>query len=246
MSPDARHLALALALVCSAPASMASDTLVADLERRLARSGVEAVNAHLVAHWSSAMLPLHRQTAACQRPAVSLTVRLSRGHPARAAAAHGDALRAAAGRCAGYVLALLTAVEVPRLCTSMASWGPATAARELRRRIADIDADGQLRASPRGQACRAAYHPELHNTPLAVRPTRAPARPASPACRSRFKALTPRRRSAAPAHRRGAPTRSACAPSGAARRAHTAIPPASGAPDRRARASSPAARRPRR
>jgi hypothetical protein len=179
--PRARRLALALALVlaCSASAASSSDKLVADLERRLARSGVEAVNAHLVAHWSSAMVPLHRQTAACQRPAVSLTVRLSRGHHARAAGAHGDALRAAAGHCAGYVLALLTPVEVPRLCTSVSSWGPATAARELRRRIADIDADAQLRASPRGQACRAAYHHELHNTRVAVRRAAAPARPAS-------------------------------------------------------------------
>ena len=114
---------------------------------------------------------------------MNLTVRLSRGRHARAAGAHGDALRTAAGRCAGYVLALLTTVEVPRLCTSMSSWGPATAARELRRRIADIDADAQLRDSPRGQACRAAYHHELHNARVAVcrprRPRRRPHRPAS-------------------------------------------------------------------
>ena len=177
--PRVRRLALVLALVCSASGALAADTLVSDLERRLARSGVEAVNAHLVARWSSLMVPLHRQTVACQRPAVSLTVRLSRGHHARAAGAHGDALRGAAGRCAGYVLALLTPVEVPRLCTSVSSWGPATAARELRRRIADIDADAQLRASPRGQACRAAFHHELHNTRVAVRRAAAPARPAS-------------------------------------------------------------------
>jgi hypothetical protein len=179
MSRCSRRLAFAIALLCFVPAAPASDALVADLERRLASSGVEAVNAHLVAHWSSAMLPLHRQTAACQRPAVRLTVRLSRGHHARAAGAHGDALRMAAGRCAGHVLALLTPVEVPRLCTSVSSWGPATAARELRRRIADIDADAQLRASSRGQACRAAYHHELHNTRVAVRRAPAPARPAS-------------------------------------------------------------------
>jgi hypothetical protein len=170
---------MALALACGAAGATAPATLVADLERRLARSHVDAVNAHLMAHWSSAMLPLNRQTAACQRAAVSLTVRLSRGHHARAAGAHGDALRAAAGRCAGYVLALLAPAEVPRLCTSASSWGPATAARELRRRIADIDADAPLRASPRGQACRAAYHHELHNTRVVVRRAAAPARAAS-------------------------------------------------------------------
>jgi hypothetical protein len=176
------HRCVAVLLGSSAlcvSAAAASDALVTDLERRLARSNVDAVNEHLVARWSSAMVPLHQQTAACERPAVSLTVRLSRGRHARAAGAHGEALRAAAGRCAGYVLALLTPVEVPRLCTSISSWGPATAARELRRRIADIDADAQLRASPRGQACRAAYHHELHNTRVAVRRAAPPARPAS-------------------------------------------------------------------
>jgi hypothetical protein len=61
----------------------------------------------------------------------------------------------------------------------VSSWGPATAARELRRRIAEVDADVQLRASPRGQACRAAYHHELHNTRVAVKRAAPPARPAS-------------------------------------------------------------------
>ena len=174
-----RRLALWLALLLAPMPGHAADTLVAELEQRLARSHVDAVNAHLVAHWSSAMVPLHQQTAACRRAAVSLTVRLSRGNEARAAGAHGDALRIAAGRCTGYVLALLTPVEVPRLCVSAASWGPATAARELRRRIAEIDADALLRASPRGQACRAAYHHELHNTRVAVRRAAPSARPAS-------------------------------------------------------------------
>jgi hypothetical protein len=166
-------LAAALAAASAPHAAHAADTLVAELEQRLARSNVDAVNMHLVAQAPSALLALHQQAAACRRPAVSLTVRLSRGRHARAAGAHGDALRAAAGRCPGYVLALLAPAEVPRLCTSMSSWGPAQAARELRRRIADIDADAPLRASARGQACRAAYHHELHNTRVVVR--RAPA-----------------------------------------------------------------------
>jgi hypothetical protein len=76
-------------------------------------------------------------------------------------------------------MALLSMVEVPRLCTSMASWGPATAARELRRRIAAIDADPPLRDSARGQACRAAYHHELHHTRVVVRRVEPAAKPAS-------------------------------------------------------------------
>ena len=158
-----------------------ADKLVAELEQRLARSNVDAVNTHLLAHWSSAMVPLHQQTAACQRPALNLTVRLSRGRHPGAAGAHGDALRAAAGRCLEDVMALLSMVEVPRLCTSMASWGPATAARELRRRIAAIDADALLRDSPRGQACRAAYHHELHHTRVVVKRVVPAAKPAASA-----------------------------------------------------------------
>jgi hypothetical protein len=112
---------------------------------------------------------------------VSLAVRLGRGRNNRAAAAHGEALRAAAGRCPGFVLALVTPQEVPRLCTSMAAWGPAQTARELRRRIAEIDADERLRDSARGKACRAAYHHELHNTRVVVKRATAPARAASSA-----------------------------------------------------------------
>jgi len=179
----ARHGACAfgawLALACAAPGAHAADALVADLEQHLSRSDVDALNTYLMAKGSTAMASLHRQTAACQRAAVSLTVRLSRGRHARAAGEHGDALRIAAGRCPGYVLALLTSIEVPRLCTSASTWGAATAARELRRRIADIDADASLRASPRGQACRAAYHDELYNTRVVVKRAPAPARPAS-------------------------------------------------------------------
>jgi hypothetical protein len=174
-----RGLVLLLAALAGAPHAFAADTLVDQLERRLARSGIDAVNAHLVSHATTEMLPLHQQTAACRRPAVSLTVRLSRGSQTRIAGAHGDALRAAAGRCPGYVMALLTPQEVARLCTSMASWGPATAARELRRRIAAIDADAPLRDSARGQTCRAAYHHELHHTRVVVKRAPRAAKPAS-------------------------------------------------------------------
>jgi len=79
-------------------------------------------------------------------------------------------LRAASGACAGFVLALSTPSEIPRYCATLASWGPAQMARELRRRIAAIDADEVLRANPRGQSCKAAYLYELHHTRVVVRP----------------------------------------------------------------------------
>jgi hypothetical protein len=149
---------------------LASDTLVAELELRLANAGVEAVNEHLSAHAHAATLSrLNRQTAACDLQAVSLAVRLARGVNVRAVQAHEESLRAASGRCTRFVLALVSAAEIPRVCASQPFWGAAQTARELRRRMADIDADRLLRSTEQGQACRAAYLYELKNTRVTLR-----------------------------------------------------------------------------
>jgi hypothetical protein len=156
-------------LPCTA---FAADPLVAELEQRLASAGVESVNDTLMmsTHPDAALLSrLHRKTAACELQAVSLTVRLARGTHAKAVQAHEESLRAATGRCARFVLALVPAAEVPRVCASHAAWGAAQTARELRRRIADIDADKLLRGTAQGQACRAAYLYELKNTRVTLR-----------------------------------------------------------------------------
>jgi len=147
----------------------AADTLLDSLEQRMAHDRADAVNAYLVAHWSATMTPLNQRTASCELHAVSLSVRLARSTQARAVHAHDEALRAAAGGCARFVLAMATPAEVPRFCGSVSSWGAAQTARELRRRIAAIDGDELLRASRRGQTCRAAYVYELENTRVVVR-----------------------------------------------------------------------------
>jgi len=150
--------------------ALAADTLVAELEQRLANAGVEAVNEHLSAQANAATLAhLSRKTAACELQAVSLAVRLARGASARAVRAHEESLRAASGRCTRFVLALVSAAEVPRVCASQTFWGAAQTARELRRRMADIDADRLLRSTEQGQACRAAYLYELKNTRVTLR-----------------------------------------------------------------------------
>jgi hypothetical protein len=149
--------------------AQAADPLLTDLEQRLTHGSVNAVNAHLVAHWSSVMAPLNHKTAACELHAVSLSTRLARSSNARAVQAHGEALRSASGSCPRFVLALASPSEVPLYCGSVASWGPAQTARELRGRIAGIDADPVLRASRRGHACRAAYVYELEHTRVVVR-----------------------------------------------------------------------------
>jgi hypothetical protein len=170
------HGCVAAALPCTA---LAADPLVADLEQHLTRGGVESVNEHLNEPPGAAlMLHLNRQTAACELQAVSLAVRLARGvAPARVVQAHEEALRAATGRCARFVLALVSAAEVPRVCASQPFWGAAQTARELRRRIADIDADKLLRGTEQGQACRAAYLYELKNTRVTLRVAAPPPAP---------------------------------------------------------------------
>lgn len=149
--------------------ALAADSLVADLEQRLASAGVESVNDYLSTQPVPALSRFNRMTASCELQAVSLALRLARGVNARAVQAHEDSLRAATGRCARFILALASATEVPRVCASQASWGAAQTARELRRRIADIDADKLLRATVQGQACQAAYLHELKTTRVTLR-----------------------------------------------------------------------------
>jgi hypothetical protein len=171
-------LLLAAGLWAGGAGARAADTLVAELEQRLAKSGIEPVNVYLNAHWAAAMVPLNQKTVACELHAVSLSVKLSRSSNARAVRAHGEALRAAVGGCPKFVLAMVQPAEVARYCASVNSWGPAQTARELRRRIGDIDADELLRTSQRGKACRAAYVYELENTRVIVKRAAPDARPA--------------------------------------------------------------------
>jgi len=150
-------------------AAIAPDPLVANLEQRLAAGGVEKVNAYLVDHWSSAMVPLNRKTSTCDLPAVRLAVRLNRSVDARAVQAHRESLRDAVGDCTVFVLALASRDEVLKYCSSAPSWTVMQTVRELRRRIAAIESDELLRESVNGKACRAAYMYELNNSRVGLK-----------------------------------------------------------------------------
>jgi hypothetical protein len=169
LNPALCRLALCWAAAILSGSTLAADALVAELEQRLARVGVESVNDYLSSHPDSVLSRLNRKTASCELQAVSLAVRLARGVNAQAVQAHEESLRTATGRCARFVLALVSAAEIPRVCASQAAWGAAQTARELRRRIADIEADKLLRGTVQGQACRAAYLYELQNTRVTLR-----------------------------------------------------------------------------
>lgn len=166
----ARRLVAALLVgAAHAAGATASDTLLSDLDQRLAADGADRVNAWLGAPGSEAMAALNRKAADCELPAVSLATRLTRSADARAVQAHRDALRTATGRCAPFVLALAAPDEIARVCASVPGWGPAQTARELRRRMAAIDAHPVLRGTARGKACRAAYLYELENTRVVLK-----------------------------------------------------------------------------
>ena len=164
-----RAVLASLLAAISLPVAAAPDSLVQELEQRLAANGVDKVNVYLAGHWASAMIPLNRKTSDCELRAVSLAVRLSRGTDARAAGAHSESIREAVGTCTAYVLALATPEEVPKYCSSVASWTVMQTVRELRRRIAAIESDEVLRSSARGKACRAAYLYELQNTRVVLK-----------------------------------------------------------------------------
>lgn len=165
----AMRLALALLALLTPLLARADDAWLDALEQRLASTGADAVNAELMHQGGEGLVELSRRTAACELAAVSLAVRLGRTRNSRAASAHMDALRAANGRCTRFVLALVRADEIARYCGSLPQWGPAQTARELRRRMSEIDADVQLRATHSGRACRAAYLHELQTTRVVVR-----------------------------------------------------------------------------
>lgn len=159
-------LLAALALLLPSLA-MADDALVSDLEQRLAAGQVDAVNAYLVAQ-APLMAELNQRAADCDPRAVELSVALSRTASEKAGALHKEALRIAVGTCTELVLSRLTAKEVPRICACASSWTVTETARELRRRMRQIDADESLRPTPHGQACRAAYLYELQNTRVGI------------------------------------------------------------------------------
>lgn len=174
-APDAANPAGAVpparpGAAASAAAIAPAPSPVAALEQRAARDGIDAVNHHLMSRAGAAeRAHLGRQVASCEPDALRLGVRLGRGHSAQAVQLQHDALRAAAGRCVGSVLSLLSPREVPKICASRASWSVAHTARELRRRIAELDADDLLLETANGRACRAAYWHELTTTRVVVR-----------------------------------------------------------------------------
>ncbi|MEO5672938.1 MAG: hypothetical protein ABIR26_19790 [Ramlibacter sp.] len=160
--------AVLLALAILPAAAFATEPFLADLERRLKADGVEGVNAHLSAR-PLAMAELNQSAADCNPQAIDLAAKLGRGLNSNATKLHNESLRIATGACAEFVLSRLSLQEVPKICSSVSSWTVTQMARELRRRMKEIEDDERLRTSERGRACGAAYLFELQNTRVGIR-----------------------------------------------------------------------------
>lgn len=159
--------ALLLASVCIATAGVA-EPIGPELEKRLAKDGIDKTNLYIASH-APTLSALHHQTRLCDIQAVSVAIRLSRGRKSKVVDAHTDALRGAVGDCTGFVLSLLAAPEVAKVCASSSSWTIMQSARELRRRIANLEADELLMSTSNGRACRDAYRHEFHHTRVGLR-----------------------------------------------------------------------------
>lgn len=164
-----RWMAVPVTLCLLLPAAaLAADLLGAEVAQRLERDGVERANAWLGAA-PEAMAMLNQRTADCEPVAVGLAVRLSRTKSAKAARPHLESLRVAVGACTELVLSQLSASEVPRICAAASAWTITQTARELRRRIAQLEIDEGAGPTERGKACHAAYVHELHHTRVGLR-----------------------------------------------------------------------------
>lgn len=175
--PLAGSLALCAALWMLPATGAASGADMDDLARRLRQDGAEQVNLQLGAQ-AQLMARLNQAAADCDPPAVQLAVALSRTRDAKARELHEESLRAAVGACTDLVLSLLTPAEVPRICASVSGWTVTQTARELRRRIAQLDLEERRQVTRHGKACRAAYLHELQTTRVGLRV--APSRKAGP------------------------------------------------------------------
>ena len=157
-----------MAFAMLAAPAFASEPFLARLEQKVRTEGIEKVNLDLGARPHD-MRTLNQGTADCIPQAIDLAAQLGRSTNATAAKLHNESLRIAAGGCAEYVLSRLSLSEVPRICSSVSTWTVTQMARELRRRIQEIEGDEALRATERGRACGAAYLFELQNTRVGVR-----------------------------------------------------------------------------
>jgi hypothetical protein len=146
--------------VCFAGTTCAADSLVKDLNHRLAVTGVEAVNIHLSANWDTKMVRLGRLVQRCDRDALKLSVRLLNTTHTEALQGHGYVLELAMGRCPETLLPLVPAARLESLCNVAAysdTHPEANLVAEIDRRLDYIRKVGWLAASPNGRACMDAY-----------------------------------------------------------------------------------------
>ena len=160
---------VALPMLTAATASGAATFDLTELESKVDLYCAQSVAADLLAGSKPLLQQLQARTADCHLRAVAVTVRLAREAPAADSLPFTESLRLAVGKCTRFVLGLAMVAEAPRYCGSISVWSPAQTARELRRRIAALEADALLRSTAAGEACLAAYKYELTHTRVVLK-----------------------------------------------------------------------------
>jgi hypothetical protein len=94
----------------------AADSLVVNLQERVTKSNVAAVNGYFAANWETKMAPLGRLVRQCDVGALRLSVRLLDTTNLEALQGHVYSLELAMGRCPEKLLPLVPESHVKSLC----------------------------------------------------------------------------------------------------------------------------------
>jgi hypothetical protein len=153
--------ALLVAVMVGLPGMRAAAApLVVELQERLTKSDVAAVNAYLSANWETKMAPLGRLVRQCDADALRLSVRLLETTNLEALQGHVYSLELAMGRCPEKLLPIVPASHVKSLCAvdAYAEMHPSSKlTAEIDRRVSGIRKLSRLAATANGSACLDAY-----------------------------------------------------------------------------------------
>lgn len=147
----------------SSIACASSNESLGEIEKRLNRSKVQAVNAYLSDHWETTMAALLMEVEACNPRAIRLSVQLLDTTNLEALAAHRYSLEIAMGECPGKVLHALPISHISEICAVDAYLErfPEVEARQMiDQRISILQKIPTLASVPKIQACIAAYQRE--------------------------------------------------------------------------------------
>lgn len=142
------------------PAWAATNKNIAEIERRLDRSNVAAVNAYLADNWDTKMAALLTEVEACNAKAIKLSIRLLDTTNLEALAAHRFSLEIAMDGCPQKVLSIVPLTHINELCTVnayMEKFPEAEPLQTIDRRISVLQKAPASASTPKFRTCIEAY-----------------------------------------------------------------------------------------